>query len=112
MHVPRSSHSQSSAADRDATDGEPVFMQGLRHPNIMMFCGACLEGRDMFLVTELMPFNLHDVLYNMPDIRLQPAHVLGIALDVARACWYMHSRQPQVIHRWRAHSRVLGCSAT
>lgn len=91
-------------------------LQGLRHPNIVTFCGASLHSSgESFLVTELMPYNLSDVLYSLPNVQLQPAHVRNVALDVARACRYMHARSPQLIHRcaaaWASRLRSPASSA-
>lgn len=76
-----------------------VAMQGLRHPNIVMFCGACLEGPNTFMVSELLPFSLLQVLYDMSNIPLPLIKCINIALDISRAFCYLHSRVPQVIHR-------------
>ena len=37
----------------------------LRHPNIILFMGACFEKNNLSMVTEFMPHGtLHSVLYN------------------------------------------------
>lgn len=76
------------------------WMQGLRHPNIVTFCGACTEGPSTFMVTELMPFSLLQILYEMPSIGLPVPKVLNMARDICHAFVYLHSRRPRVIHRY------------
>ena len=76
------------------------LMQGLRHPNIVTFCGACTEGPSAFMVTELMPFSLLQILYEMPSISLPVPKVLNMARDICHAFVYLHSRRPRVIHRY------------
>lgn len=84
------------------------LMQALRHPNIVTFCGACLEGQNALMVTELLPFSLLQVLYDMPSITLPMAKCINIALDIARVFCYLHSRVPQVIHRCYPRSGPRG----
>ena len=54
------------------------------------------------MVTELLPFSLHDVLYSMPNVTLQMSNCVKIAIDICRAFRYLHSRTPQIIHRCAA----------
>lgn len=40
-------------------------MISLRHPNIILFMGACFEKNQLSMVTEFMPHGtLHNVLHN------------------------------------------------
>lgn len=100
---------KSSASDAQQREirGEIMTNAGLRHPNIVTFCGACLEGPNALMVTELMPFSLLQVLYDMPSISLPLAKCTNIALEIARAFCYLHSRLPQVIHRDLKPQNVL-----
>lgn len=97
LHV--TSHRIRAQAGQQTCMSMMAVMQGLRHPNIVTFCGACLEGPNALMVTELMPFSLLQVLYDMPSITLPLAKCTNIALEIARAFCYLHSRLPQVIHR-------------
>ena len=80
--------------------------QGLRHPNVLQFLGAHTgapvvgaQGAGSLMVTELLPFNLSDVLYKMTTVDLLGGKGIEIALDIVRAFMYLHSRRPRVIHR-------------
>ena len=77
----------------------------LRHPNLVQFIGATMEG-NMVILTELMPTSLRAQLQQ--DIYLQPKIVMGVSLDVARALNYLHQMQPDpIIHRDISSANVL-----
>ena len=68
----------------------------LRHPNLVQFIGATLEGEPVIL-TELMVSSLRAVLERGP---LELAHITSIARDVARALNYLHLTRPDpILHR-------------
>ena len=76
----------------------------LRHPNLVQFIGATLEGEPVIL-TELMASSLRAVLERGP---LEPAHITSIARDVARALNYLHLTQPDpILHRDVSSANVL-----
>ena len=77
----------------------------LRHPNLVQFIGATMEG-NMVILTELMPTNLRAQLQR--DIYMPPKIVMGVSLDVARALNYLHQMQPDpIIHRDISSANVL-----
>ena len=77
----------------------------LRHPNLVQFIGATIEG-NMVILTELMPTSLRAQLQR--DIYLQPKVVMSVSLDVARALNYLHQMQPDpIIHRDISSANVL-----
>ena len=68
----------------------------LRHPNLVQFIGATMEG-NMVILTELMPTSLRAQLQH--DIYMPPRVVMRVSLDVARALNYLHQMQPDpIIH--------------
>ena len=76
----------------------------LRHPNLVQFIGATLEGEPVIL-TELMASSLRAVLERGP---LQPAHITSVACDVARALNYLHLTRPDpILHRDVSSANVL-----
>ena len=76
----------------------------LRHPNLVQFIGATLEGEPVIL-TELMASSLRAVLERGP---LEPAHITSVARDVARALNYLHLTQPDpILHRDVSSANVL-----
>ena len=43
---------------------EIAIMSNLRHPNLLLFIGACLEPQHIAIVTEYLPMgSLQDVLF-------------------------------------------------
>ena len=77
----------------------------LRHPNLVQFIGATMEG-NMVILTELMPTSLRAQLQH--DIYMPPRVVMSVSLDVARALNYLHQMQPDpIIHRDISSANVL-----
>ena len=77
----------------------------LRHPNLVQFIGATMEG-NMVILTELMPTSLRAQLQR--DIYMPPIIVMSVSLDVARALNYLHQMQPDpIIHRDISSANVL-----
>ena len=77
----------------------------LRHPNLVQFIGATMEG-NMVILTELMPNSLRAQLQH--DIYMPPRVVMSVSLDVARALNYLHRMQPDpIIHRDISSANVL-----
>ena len=76
----------------------------IRHPNLLQFIGATLEG-EMVILTELMPTSLRRELKKQPMTHNQAT---GIGLDVARALNYLHLMRPHaLIHRDISSANVL-----
>ena len=76
----------------------------VRHPNLVQFIGAMMEGEPIIL-TELMSTSLRAVLERMP---FNPAQITSISLDVARALNYLHLMHPDpIIHRDISSANVL-----
>ena len=77
----------------------------IRHPNLLLFIGATLEG-EMVILTELMPTSLRRELQR--EYQMSPRLTISIGLDVARALNYLHLMQPHLlIHRDISSANVL-----
>ena len=77
----------------------------IRHPNLIQFVGATLEG-EMIILMELMPTSLRRELER--DYMPTPTVVSSISLDVARALNYLHKMRPDpIIHRDISSANVL-----
>ena len=77
----------------------------IRHPNLIQFIGATLEG-EMIILTELMPTSLRRELES--NDYMAPIVVSSIGLSVARALNYLHQMQPDpIIHRDISSANVL-----
>ena len=77
----------------------------LRHPNLIQFIGATMEG-EMMIVMELMATSLRSQLQR--ETYFQPLIVKAICLDVARGINYLHLVQPDsIVHRDISSANVL-----
>ena len=77
----------------------------IRHPNLLLFIGATLEG-EMVILTELMPTSLRRELQR--EYQMSPRLTISISLDVARALNYLHLMRPHtLIHRDISSANVL-----
>ena len=75
----------------------------VRHPNLLLFIGASLEGNKPVIITELMQANLRSIIRT-----LSRDHVISIGTDVACALNYLHLMQPDpIIHRDVSSANVL-----
>ena len=76
-----------------------------RHPCLLQFIGATIDGEFPLLVTELMETSLRRLLRKRP---LSIEEVSIISLDVARALNYLHQKRPvPMIHRDISSANVL-----
>ena len=74
-------------------------MEALRHPNIVMFLGACTKPPNLAIVLEYCNRgSLWSVLQNH-DIQLSWEDRRRMALDAARGVNYLHSFPTPVLHR-------------
>lgn len=76
----------------------------VRHPNLVQFIGATLEGNPMILL-ELMPTSLRAQMGHGP---LSHTQSKSICQDVAKALNYLHLMKPkEIIHRDISSANVL-----
>ena len=93
-----------SRYNRQLFNREMNMAARLRHPNLVQFIGASLEGEPIIL-TELMTTSLRAVLESGPIVH---AHITSISMDVARGLNYLHLMQPHpIIHRDISSANVL-----
>ena len=89
---------------RDMFSREMNMAARLRHPNLVQFTGASVEGIPVIL-TELMKTSLRSEL-EKGSIKL--AQVTSISMDVAKALNYLHLMKPHpIIHRDISSANVL-----
>jgi len=85
---------------------EIELFAGIRHPDIVSFFGACFDAdRPPILVMEYMDNGDLERYYLKRRVETQAifhaglAQVLHWSTAVARALWYLHSREKPIIHR-------------
>lgn len=78
---------------------ECYAMESLRHPNIVMFLGACTKFPNLGLVLEYCPNkSLWNLLKNK-NIILHWEDRRRLAIDIAKGMNYLHSFEIPVLHR-------------
>eukprot|EP01127_Copromyxa_protea_P017557 TRINITY_DN5370_c0_g1_i1.p1 TRINITY_DN5370_c0_g1~~TRINITY_DN5370_c0_g1_i1.p1 ORF type:complete len:508 (+),score=75.40 TRINITY_DN5370_c0_g1_i1:184-1524(+) len=77
---------------------EVAIFAHLRHPNVVLFMGACTEPGKLCIVTEYMPKgDVQHVLRN-PNNRVTMGTVIAMARDCARGMAWLHESIPPIIH--------------
>ena len=74
-------------------------MEALRHPNIVMFLGACTKPPNLAIVLEYCPRGSLWSLIQNQDIPLSWEDRRRISLDTAKGVHYLHSFNPPILHR-------------
>ncbi len=77
----------------------------LRHPNLVQFIGATIQG-DMMILMELMPTSLRRQIET--DEYFPPKLVKTVSVDIVKALNYLHQMKPDpMIHRDISSANVL-----
>jgi len=77
---------------------EISIMSKLRHPNVVLFLGACLEFPEICLVTEYVEGgNVHDYLKLHPLLSF--ADRLKMVIDTAKGVNFLHLSDPVYLHQ-------------
>ena len=99
-------HSQIvSPYNRDLFIREMNMAARVRHPNLLLFIGATLQG-ELTILTELMPTSLRALL--QPGTPPAQQQLVSLACDIARALNYFHLMKPDpIIHRDVSSANVL-----
>lgn len=75
---------------------EVALLARLRHPNIVLFFGACTHP--MLVVTEFCERgNLFNLLHS--EVEMSWALRLRLAVDGARGLHFLHTATPPILHR-------------
>jgi serine/threonine protein kinase len=89
--------------DVEAFKKEAELNCKLRHPNVVLFMGICVQPAEVCIVTELMARgNVHDLLVEPikgKSVKLTWKLRLQWAIDTAQGMAYLHSLTPPMIHR-------------
>lgn len=76
---------------------EVDIMTQMRHPNVVLFMGACTKDKDMFIVSERMKSSVGHLLQNNEPISMLKR--IYMARDTCAGMAWLHGANPQIIHR-------------
>jgi hypothetical protein len=93
--------------ENDDFYNEVRALKSLRHPNIVLFMGVCMQEDHKLIVTELMPGGGLDVALRK-EMTLDSK--IRILLDVVRGMIYLHMLDPPMLHRDLKPSNILVCN--
>eukprot|EP00118_Oscarella_pearsei_P012952 m.99072 g.99072 ORF g.99072 m.99072 type:complete len:542 (+) comp37030_c0_seq2:385-2010(+) len=88
--------------EKDEFRREALLMSKLRHPNIVLLMGICLDDGCMCIVTEFMAQGSVSSILRPQKGRYQPLdqnRILKMLLDTAKGMAYLHRQEPPIIHR-------------
>ncbi len=87
---------------------EAAMLAELRHPNVVLFIGACIRSPNVCIVTEwIRKGSLRDVLAD-GSAKLPWSTRLGVVKGIALGLAYRHSQEPApILHRDLKSSNVL-----
>jgi alpha-tubulin suppressor-like RCC1 family protein len=84
------------------------MLKNLRHPNILLFMGACTKGPYYFVVTEFCENgNLFELLHQHRSYQLSWEDRRRIAIEIAQGMNYLHTFNPPILHRDLKSMNVL-----
>ena len=78
---------------------EVSAMVTLRHPNLVLFMGACIEPQMMIISEFCAGESLFKLLHERKDIQLHWRQKLKMIIDIARGMLYLHEANPPILHR-------------
>ncbi len=86
---------------------ETAVLAELRHPNIVLFIGACVRSPNLCIVTEYVSRgSLQDILFNA-SIKITYARKITLLRNICLGIAYLHSLEAMIIHRDLKPSNLL-----
>ena len=79
---------------------ELQIISQMRHPNLLMFMGICVDQPKLCIVTELVPNStLFYALHKNKQKQLNLAERFSISIQIGKGLAYLHANDPPIIHR-------------
>lgn len=88
---------------------EVSLLKSIRHPNLLLYMGACVDPRyPLCIVSELIDGgSLFDCLHGPNKVTLNLRQKLMLMQNIARGMLYLHGRDPIVLHRDLKSANIL-----
>ncbi|KAK6975623.1 serine/threonine-protein kinase drkB [Biomphalaria glabrata] len=98
------------STDKNYFAAEVSMLQKLHHPNVLSLLGVCNIRKLTHIVLEFMPGgNLHNLLHGTSRMTLGSDVFYKVARDISSGVYYLHHRQPPVLHlNLNSHNVLLG----
>ena len=72
----------------------------IRHPNLLLLMGICIDKPNLCLITELVPnFTLFYAIHKNKERKLTLDERFSISIQLCKGIAYLHSNNPPIIHR-------------
>jgi len=109
VKVPRQSIDGTNVTQLPMISNELRILRHVRHPNIVLFHGACVDssGGELALVLENVKGMRLDIFTKPPPADPDTAGRYQILLDVCCALRYLHSQVPRIVHGDLKASNIL-----
>jgi hypothetical protein len=89
----------------DELKKEVSILSQLRHPNVVLYIGACTQPPNVCILTEWCARgSLYDVLHDY-SIHINAKLIIDLAIGIAQGMCYLHSLPKKIIHRDLSQSR-------
>eukprot|EP00727_Mastigamoeba_balamuthi_P012002 m51a1_g7424 putative pas domain-containing protein tyrosine kinase (515) ;mRNA; f:25747-27899 len=86
---------------------EVGVLRTLRHPNCVLFLGACSSPQGPMIATEYLSFGSLHAWLSDPAQRVTRAQAVAAAQQSAQGMRYLHEQRPPVLHKDLTSSNIL-----
>jgi hypothetical protein len=86
-----------------------TICSGLRHPNVVLFLGVCLQEETQLIVVEWVSNGSLDQILYKRKIRFTFKQKVRILLGVCAGMMYLHGMKPPILHRDLKPQNILVC---
>lgn len=79
---------------------ELKVLSTIRHPNLLLLMGICIDQSNLCIVTELVAnFTLFYAIHKNKQRKLTLADRFNISIQLGKGLYYLHLNDPPIIHR-------------